>query len=243
MSFFDRAMDDVGQLQKEILGPNYNYSKQIKSPQSMGMGSKGSMKTLTNNIKGLTGYTQLLVSGGGAASKVKGPLGDKFFLETGAKCKDNKTGKSVTRSLYISNVPDGSIPFISQGMGTNFKSFKGLVPGTMSNLNRLNPFEIFQAFMAGTNPDCQAVTLETIDVNNKKRKDTKYLTNVDIRNMSPCLFPSKKNPITRTKCKEAFRNIHDSDMPDDPLIQLYYSTLGLFGVYILLRFLEKYNDK
>jgi hypothetical protein len=29
------------------------------------------------------------------------------------------------------------------------------------------------------------------------------------------------------------------DMPDDPLAQLYFASLGLVGVYILYRFMEK----
>lgn len=238
-SFFDRALNDVNELQEDLLGPNYDYSKQIKAPNKMGMSSKGNMKTLSNNIQGLTAYTQLLISGGGKASKVNGPLGDKFFLETGATCKDTKTGDLKTRSLYISNVADGSIPFISQGIGTNFKSFKGLVPGTLTNLNNINPMQIFQAFMAGTNPDCRAITLQTIDVNNKKKMETKYVTNFDIDAMSPCLFPSGKHPTTRKKCVEAFKSPKDSDMPDDALIKLYYTSLGIFGLYLLYKMTTK----
>ena len=144
---FSRALDDVDQLQEDLLGPDYNYTKQIKSPEEMGMSSKGSTTAISNNISGLIGYTQVLVTGSGNASKTGGPLGDKFFLETGAKCKDKATGEKVTRSLYVSNVPDGSIPFITQGLGgAKFTSFRGLVPGTMSNLNKLNPLQMVQAF-------------------------------------------------------------------------------------------------
>lgn len=239
MSFFDRVLEDVNELQEDLLGPNYDYAKQIKSPGEIGMSSKGNMSTLTKNVQGLTGYTELLISGGGKASKVKGPLGDKFFLETGAKCKDTKTGKQETRSLYISNVADGSIPFISQGMGVNFKSFKGLVPGTMSNLGNINPLQIFQAFMSGSNPDCQAIKLETIDVNNKKKMETKFVTNLDINSMSPCLFPSGSHPTTKKKCFEAFTEISDASMPDDSLIQLYYASLGMFGLYVLVKLYRK----
>ena len=98
---FSRAMDDVDQLQEDLLGPDYNYTKQIKSPEEMGMSSKGSTTAISNNISGLIGYTQVLVTGSGNASKTGGPLGDKFFLQTGAKCKDKKTKESVTRSIYV----------------------------------------------------------------------------------------------------------------------------------------------
>ena len=111
---FSRALDDVDQLQEDLLGPEYNYTKQIKSPEEMGMSSQGSSSAISNNISGLISYTQLLVTGSGNASKTGGPLGDKFFLETGAKCKDKETGEEVSRSIYVNNVPDGSIPFITR---------------------------------------------------------------------------------------------------------------------------------
>ena len=77
---------------------------------------------------------------------------------------------------------------------------------------------------------------------NRKRNETGYVTNVDIRGISPCLFPSKRNPITVTTCNEGFQTIdlkNNSDMPDDALINIYYSALGLLGVYILFKMYEK----
>ena len=237
---FSRAIDDVDKLQEELLGPDYNYTKQIKSPEEMGMSSEGSTGAISNNISGLVGYTQLLVTGNGNASKTGGPLGDKFFLETGAKCKDKTSGNLVSRSIYVDNVPDGSIPFITQGLGgAKFTTFRGLVPGTMSNLNKLNPLQMFQAFMAGTNPPCRAVTMPTVDDNNRVSKETRYVTDIDIKGLDPCVFTSRRNPVTGNTCKEAFTNASNADMPDDNLIQLYYSALGLMGLYILFKMYEK----
>ena len=198
---FSRALENVDQLQEDVLGPNYNYTKQIKTPQEMGMNSKGDIRTISNNISGLVGYTQLLVTGSGKASKTGGPLGDKFFLETGGKCKDKASGDLVTRSIYVDNVPDGSIPFITQGLnGAKFSTFKGLIPGTMSNLSKINPFKMFQAFVAGSNPQCRAVSLPTVDDNNRKKIETRYVTDLDIKEIDPCGFSSKRNPVTQEKC-------------------------------------------
>ena len=206
----------------------------------MGMSSQGSTTAISNNISGLIGYTQLLVTGKGNASKTGGPLGNKFFLETGAKCKDKKTGNLVTRSIYVNNVPDGSIPFITQGLGgAKFSTFRGLVPGTLSNLNQLNPFQMLQSFMSGNNPPCRAVTMPTIDNNNRVRNETRYVTDIDIQSMDSCMFPSRRNPVTGFTCRESFETISESDMPDDSLIQLYYSALGLLGLYILFKLHEK----
>jgi hypothetical protein len=49
---------------------------------------------MANNIDGLIQYVQVLVTGGGA-STTGGPLGNKFFLQTGGKCSDVKTKQEV----------------------------------------------------------------------------------------------------------------------------------------------------
>ena len=171
MSFFSKALDDLQGLESDILGPDYPYYKYINSPSDMGMSADGDK--ISQNIAGLFAYTKVLSTGQGKASATGGPLGNKFFLKTGAKCKDKKSGEKVERALYINNVPDGSIPFISSMTGQNFSTLEGLIPGVLSDVAQLNPLAIFQAFMLGNTPECQAVTMETIDSKNvKKRRGT-----------------------------------------------------------------------
>lgn len=209
-NFFEKAKDDAQSLEESLLGPDYKYFNYINTPSEMGMSSEGSISAITNDIAGLIAYVSLLTSGDGEASKTGGPLGDKFFLPTGAKCKDTASGESVTRSLYINNVPDGSIPFISSGMGVNFSEFKGLIPGTLSNLSQINPMQIFSAFMGGATPDCQAITMQTIDVNNTVSQATAFVTNTDIGGMNACWFPDGKNPVSGINCREAFTTMSDA---------------------------------
>jgi hypothetical protein len=243
MSFFEKALNDADKLEEELLGPDYKYFEKIKMPSEMDMSSEGSISTLVNNVDGLINYVEVLVAGGGNASKVDGPLGDKFFLKTGAKCKDKNTGEMVTRSLYINNVPDGSIPFISSGLGgVNFTELEGIIPGTLSNMAHINPLKLFQAFMTGSNPECQAITMETIDVNDVRGAETSFVTTADIKSMSPCWFQDKTNPVTGAGCREAFGNMYNTaTMPDNTLIKIYYSALGLLGLYILLKIFTKKN--
>ena len=231
----EEALTDPKKLEERLLGPPYNYYQFIKDPKKVGMRSKGSIKAISNNIKGLIAYVQVLVTGGGKAQKGGGKaLGNKFFLDTGATCKDKATGDTVSRSVYIDNVPDGSIPFITSMSGIKMTSMKGLVPGTMSNVSRINPVEIFQAFTMGTNPDCRAITLPVIDSKGKKSNETQYLALTDIKNMKES-FQGLDNNL---------ENIIDySRMPDDKLIQLYYSALGILGLYILFRLFERNNTK
>ena len=141
-------------------------------------------------------------------------------------------------------MPQGNIPFISSGLGVNFSELKGLIPGAMGNLNVLNPFAITRAFLAGSTPPCQEITMQTIDSNNNKSSETHYVTLADIQSIDPCSFPNKKNPITNSKCQEAFLSGLEERgaspvMSDDPLAQLYLASLAGIGIYILYRFMEK----
>jgi hypothetical protein len=243
-NIFQDSVSNLRELDNRLIGPDYDYAKHIRNPEQLGMSSKGDISTLTKDVTGLINYVRVLVTGEGKASTTGNPLGNKFFLRTGAKCKDKGSGREVQRYIYINNVPDGSMPFITSGMGVKFTSFKGLVPGTMTNVSRISPNEILQSFSSAVMPECQAVTLETIDVNNKKGSDTQFITTVDIENMPPCWFPNKKNPVTGEKCREGFSSINDeelnmsSKMPDDIIIKMYLSTLGIFGVYLIVKLLQ-----
>ena len=167
-NLFEDVLKDAKGVEEKLLGPSYPYYKNIKLPNEIGMSDKGSLNALGKDIDGLIQYVEVLVSGKSKASATGGPLGNKFILKTGAKCVDNKTNEQVDRYIYVNNVPDGSIPFISNGLGVNFKDFRGLVPGAMGNLSVLNPFNILQSFLSGGTPPCQEITMQTINNNNTK---------------------------------------------------------------------------
>jgi hypothetical protein len=235
-NIFEEVLTNAKAAEEKYMGPDYPYYKYIKTPSQVGMSDNGSIVTLGKDIEGLVSYVELLVSGNGKASATGKPLGNKFFLKTGGKCTDNATTQDVDRYIYIDNVPAGNIPFISSGLGVNFSEFKGLIPGTISNLNAFNPMTMFQAFLSGSKPDCQELTMETIDVYNNRSTETHFVTLVDIQNMDPCIFPNKKNPVTGLSCKESFgnmANVKHYKIPDDLLSQAYFTSLGLFGIYIL----------
>ena len=217
-NFFTKATCNPDELQNKLIGPRYSYSDHIRPPQEIGMSGKGS--AISANVHGLEAYVKLLFEGGGKASKAQGALGKQYFLVTGAKCKDKKSGQQVSRSLYINNIPSTKTA-LSSGMGMTFSKSSGLIPGILNDLESINPLGIFGAFMAGTNPDCIAITLPTRDANGTVGTDTKYLTVQDVKNMSPCLFPGNKNILTKktgTNCIEGFQNI--SNESDDPFYDL-----------------------
>jgi hypothetical protein len=252
-NLFQDVLGDSKGVQERLLGPPYEYWKQIKTPPEIGMSTEGTLDAMGRDVDGLIQYVEVLVTGGGA-SKTGGPLGNKFFLPTGGKCKDKDSCKDakgdcqlqeVDRYIYINNVPQGNIPFISSGMGTNFSELRGLVPGTMGNLNVLNPFAIMQAFMSGSTPDCTAVKLEVVNSDNISSTETHYVSVVDQANMDPCNFLDGKNPINGNQCREIFSNMRNLEpavfLPDDPMVQAYYAILGVLGLYILYCLMQKAN--
>jgi hypothetical protein len=208
------------------------------------LSDNGSIQQMAQDVNGLIQYVEVLVTGNSQASATGGPLGNKFFLQTGAKCAAvDKNGQQVDRYIYIDNVPAGNIPFISSGLGVDFSEFKGLIPGAMSNLNVLNPFAIMSAFMSGSTPPCQELTMQTIDVNNNQSTETQYVTLSDIKNMDPCSFQNGQNPATGASCQETFQTGVGKDaspvMSDDPVDQIYFASLAGIGIYILYRLMEK----
>jgi hypothetical protein len=210
-SFFKKAADDVDKLEQEFLGPDYQYYKGIKTPNDLKMSSDGNMETMSMNVAGIMDYVEILVSGRGAASKTGQPLGNKFFLPTGGKCtiKTNKgEKKKVQRSLYINNVPDGDIPFISAGMGQNFTEFEGLLPGILEDVGNLNPLPLFSSFMQGSAPPCTKITMPTIDESNNPGTGSGYVLNSEIQSMNSAWFTSA-NPKPSESTLEGFINANN----------------------------------
>jgi len=252
-NIFQEVLTDVKGVEERLLGPTYPYYKKIKTPSEIGMSDKGTIQQMGKNITGLIEYVNLLATGSkDSASTTGGPLGNKFFLQTAAKCaaidkcsdkNDPSTCEQVDRFIYVDNLPSGNIPFISGGLGVNFSEFKGLIPGAMGNLNVLNPFAIMRSFLAGSTPPCQELTMETIDINNNRSPGTHYVTLADIGNIDSCTFSNKKNPITGQKCREAFESGVSANaavvMPEDPLTQVYFASLAILGIYILNGFMTK----
>lgn len=243
----------AGQATSGLIGPDYDYSAQIRAPSGpggLGMRPDGTIGALEADIKGLMNYVKVLVSGDGA-SKTGKPLGTKFFLGTPLQCTDKTSNSQVNRSIYINNVPDGSIGLSipNGGMSMQFPAFKGLLPGVMSNLAQINPLKILSSFTNGDNPYCQQITMETIDANNVKGQAQAYVTDTDIVNMPNNWFviPGKPKPNTApppADGKQAFTTMSalqpadiasNGQMPNDVLIRIYFALLGLLGFYFFLK--------
>jgi len=243
-NLFQEVLNDAKGVEQRLLGPSYKYYNQIKTPSEIGMSSDEDTEFLSKNINGLVQYVELLVTGKSNASKTGIPLGNKFFLKTGAKCRA-PNNKEVDRYIYVNNVPSENKLFMSNVKSVNFSEFKGLIPGTINSLDVLNPIALTQSFLSELTPSCQEVTFETIDVNNNSSKETHYVTLVDLKNMDPCSMPNGVNNYTSPvkKCRETFENKtlspEEIKFPKDPIVQLYFAGLACIGVYTLIKLIKK----
>jgi hypothetical protein len=218
-------------------GNDYPYSKFIKQPNEMDASTKGTMEALNKNVKALQGYVDVLISGDSKAQRGREPLGNKYFLDTGTSCTDS-TGAKQPRHIYINNVPDG-IPFIQSAMGKPMTGFRGLVPGVLNDLSYIDPSALFTSFYQGS--DCQAVTMETRDIDNIKGVDTKYVLNDDIRKYPVWWFSDCKNPVTQEVCPEEKKKKKKKKegmcVEDYPL--WFYYAVSIVGVIFLYKSIKK----
>jgi hypothetical protein len=199
---------------------NYPYYKYIQEPTKIGMSERGTLDAMGKDIDGLLAYVEVLVTGASKASSTGKPLGNKYFLKTAGICAD-PSGIQQDRYIYINNVPAGNIPFISSGLGTDFKDFRGLIPGMLSGLNNLDPMAMVNSFTMGGVPECQELTMQTIDTTNNKGVETHYVATADIGQIDACTFPNHTNPVTNMKCHETFTNRHP--LSDDNTVTTYIS--------------------
>ena len=241
---------------------DYEYYNQINGPSALGMSGKGDFDTLTNNVEGLKHYIDLLIEGGGKASKSGKPLGNRYFVNTKAKCKDVDTAKEVDRYMYISNQPDGSSFNIGGGMGMNFSSFEGLIPGILSDLIQINPERIFDAFMENSIPKCRKVRLRTISSSGSSF-ESHHVPDEELKFVSPCAFADKRNPVTRENCESFVGSMRTMDSlgegnifeldgeekevmstreprePRDIVKQMFIGTSGIIVLYLFWKFYVK----
>ena len=164
----------MSDIELPTVEPEYSYGKNIATPKQLGMSSSGKPDELANNISGLMIYTDLLLEGDSAASlrfyneskaptesqwnsmssteatdlrqEPRLPLGNRYYLKTGAKCKD-RNDVEHDRYSFIDNIPSGKIPFIQTN--STAPKFQGIIPGIAEGLVKLNPSGLFKIFSSG----------------------------------------------------------------------------------------------
>ncbi|NDE11725.1 MAG: hypothetical protein EBZ95_14380, partial [Chitinophagia bacterium] len=66
-TIFQKVLSNASDVEKNLLGPDYPYWKNIKNPSAIGMSDEGSLAAMSRDINGLVQYVEVLVTGGGAS--------------------------------------------------------------------------------------------------------------------------------------------------------------------------------
>ena len=128
---------------------NYSYVNHIRTPSDLGMGTSGD--DLDDDVSGMAAYVDLLLYGDGKASKSDSPLGEKYFQKTIGTCYDDDNNPQ-DRYLYINTIPSGNI----FNTGSDEPGvLRGLIPGIIEDVERLNPMNMIDALMQGSKPKCK----------------------------------------------------------------------------------------
>ena len=148
-----------------FLGEDFDYIGAFNNPRDCSpgpcMGESGGK--IMDNLKGTLKYGNALLFHSDSddlrrVQKNPGVLGNKYFINSGIDCKTPE-GDTVSRHIYVDNRPTGNIPFINQLVGDGGLP-KGLIPGLLSNVERLNPVKLLSALVpeVGDAAKCKAVS-------------------------------------------------------------------------------------
>ena len=156
----------------EFLGPNYQYSDYIKDTDEMGMSDAGTFGALTNNVAGIINYTNLLISGRGPAKRGSAPLGSRFFIKTGGKCKPaiKKRGKDgypeYRERKKDKKLIDMYILIMFQKVNI-LEEIICIVFGMIENVEKMNPLDIISVFTQNPVPYCKKISKPTTNKGNQ----------------------------------------------------------------------------
>ena len=226
-----------------FLGEDYNYIGAFYNPRDCGggpcMNEEGG--SIGKNIDGTLNYGNALiyhepVGTTGGVQKTKGVLGNKYVINTGIECS-TANGDIVERHIGVNNRPTGDFPILSELAGTGGIP-KGLIPGMLSNVDRLNPIKLLTALIPEVGEDavCRSRSINEI---------TQTAAGGDITTQAKVHMTDGDY----AEYIESFENIYSdgneapvnnySSMPDDILMQLYLSTLTITGMYVVLKIMNK----
>jgi hypothetical protein len=163
-----------------LLGPQYDYSGQMKTPADLGihMGD-GSWSGITNAAAGVNFYGDTLGYGASTgfaagAGMEQQPLGLNFFVNTGGVCSNG-----AAMYDYVSTIPTGVSGRlgneIKQTMGVNLQ---GLAPGILEDaVDALNPLPMFDAMIGTGYAKCKKISLPVGDINGNLQPNAALLGN------------------------------------------------------------------
>lgn len=207
-----------------------------------------SLSNVHQNIDAAKGYVVMLSEGDSVLQNTPGSMGSRQFKSTKLKCDDVDSGEKVALWDLHNHKPDCYSP-------NGEKQSCGIIPGISMSVSNLEDDlgGIFHIFDTSTKK-CKAVTIEVdngcTQSDGDPKTQTAYLAVDKIKTLSPCIFTNRKNPITNEICnmpgqrtqQESFATASSSkhceccvDMPKDPLVKFYYTSIGLLMLFIVMK--------
>tara|TARA_B110000483_G_scaffold221173_1_gene276913 strand:+ start:104 stop:844 length:741 start_codon:yes stop_codon:yes gene_type:complete len=245
----------MGDFTNNFMGVDFDYSNAIHKPSDSNngpsMGTRG--LDIANNMKGMIDYGMLLVKQDNSndrkrVQKTRGKLGNQYFINTNTQCNNDKN-----KYIFISNRSSGAIPSLNiSGAPT------GLIPGMISNIERINPVKFFNAVFNETTGECELVKLKTFKqlpdgttdsgTDEHPTTEEQYMGVEDLCELEKHHFANENDyaDIRSKYCGESFSNMGNNydeekfyNMPDDQMMQIYLTTLTLLGLYVTLKIIYK----
>lgn len=210
----------------------YDYPSHIQQHAAVKGDNKSSVK---QNINAIGGYKTILSPGNSELQLMSGALGSRDFKSTSKTC-DAGGGNMVQLHQFQNHT-------VSCVNGTGQKKDCGLIAGLMQSVNNIGTDlgGLLHVFDIST-PKCTEVTIDVVN-GCMSGPQKAYIETSVAESIDPCFFTSRVNPITNAKCPvEGFETKNSTityanypDMPKDPLIKMYYTSIGLLMLYILMK--------
>jgi hypothetical protein len=137
--------------------------------------------------------------------------------------------KNTNSSFDISMSDKDTTRNTSKDINKLIEHMELLVNGKEREEKQNTPLGFLTNFLYGSNPPYQSITIKTISDENANSSESHYVTLVD-----------KEDDNSDSDSDSDSDSEHDEPlMPGDPVAQLYFATLGAFGLFILYRLMEK----
>ena len=214
----------------------YSYSAHVQQNAAVA-GSHA--KNVKSNINTAIGYKNILTTGNSDLQLTGGSLGSRQFRKTSKLCK-LKDGEMVTQYNFDDNT-------VSCHTADGYPQSCGIMAGLEQSGSKISSSLAGLAHVFDTDPkDCTEVTIDVINGCTRGPQKAFVETSV-VADIDPCAFSSKggirENPVTATRCQiEGFTTKYSparvpccADMPKDPIIKIYYTSIGLLMLYIVMK--------
>lgn len=199
-----------------------------------------SISTVHQNMDAAKQYILMISEGDSGLQHDSGSMGPRQFKATKLKCKDKNTQELVDLWNWQDNKPLCVTPNGDEQDCGVMSGIKKSVSNLESDLGGI--FHIFDT----STKECVPVTLDVVNgctqSGNDPKTQTAYISTDQAKKINPCVFTDKNNPYTNDECRESFTTISSAkncdccaDMPKDPLIKIYYTSIGLMMLYFIMK--------